>query len=1126
MVGVSQKNDSQLMFGELLAHLRQHGFPIGVDHYLRLQELLDKVGDQCAPEDLKTLIAPIFATSRSQQEQFYRAYDSYFSLFGPTPTLADVRTISRPRPQEQRRPEPQKAAAPAGFQKKWLYILAPVVALALILGIVFLARKRGAETNQNTAQQSNINAQQPLNANTGAPPVIEIPPPATQPTFEQPTTIAPTMPQSSEPGSVQPAQPTANQQPAPAPTPNFLQRYKMAIYLTALLVPLVIFLIYEWYKRRRRKLILARERRKKAPYAWPIRVGAHVPKLFDSEQFYTAARVLRRRQVDEFYRLDVEATVAATIASLGYPSFRYKTASKLPEYLMLIDRASFRDHQAQLFNELAKALETEGVFVARYFYDDDPRVCRDESGEQSFHLNELQNRYGNHRLLLFGDGAKLVDALTGKLEPWTALLTNWQDRAILTPEPAARWGLRERALSHSFVMLPATLDGVQSLVDYFEAAVTPDLRVWAQVNGGGSKPLDFDRPITIKMLRDYLGKDVFEWLCACAVYPELHWDLTLYLGALPSMGNNLVREKNLLKLIQLPWFRTGTMPDNLRWLLINELPPEKAKAIRTSLIQLLEKNPPPKETVAEESYRLNLVAQRWLHSRSRERLRELLALMRRLPRSVSLRDQTLVRYLESAPSAPLNITLPASLRKAIYPNGLPAFGLKSSARLVVTLLTVGVAWATIFALSPRPPQGNNLSALIAAALPTPTPELYPTPFPDYTAQNPTLDPALQPPVDPNANVAGFPSAQDFPQATVTNPATPPTYTPPVTSGGPRFPRAPKTSPNTDRQVSDISTTPTPEPTPTPFPPLNKPAQNTAQQAPVYPPADGMITSPPLLTPEQLTQSQELKQQTAPNKSAKVVTPTPDDRNRVKATQAFQEGEKLRAQATKELLPQVINKYEAALAAYRAAKDTAGEAAMLNNIGVVYSLMGEREKALDYYKQALSIKQPANNRAGQSTVLTNAGRVYESVGDRPIAQEFYDQSRSVWQTDTSPDKKLKATVSDRQVKLLDTTTGQELRTLSGHTANVFEVVFSPDGKRLATASDDGRIKIWNVASGEEQLNFSPEAASYHLTFSADGKTITTTEANGRIKVWDALTGKLLSATEPTAPTQPQQNTPQK
>ena len=306
MVGVSPKKDTQLMFGELLAQLRQHGFPIGIDHYLRLQELLDKVGAACAPEDLKTLLCPVFATSRGQQEQFYRAFDSYFALFEPaTLEEAPARTALQVRPKEVGRPEPPQAqGALAGFQKKWLYVVVPILLLSLILGLVLLLRKRN-EPNQNVAQQPNANAPQPeINANTGTPPIMEVPVPP--PTIEQPVTGTAEMP-TNEPGVVQPVTPTAAPQPSsqPTPQPNFFQRHRLAIYLTVLIVPLLIFLLYELYRRRRRRLILDRERRRKAPYAWPVRAAATPPKLFESEQFYTAARLLRRRQVAEFYRLDV-----------------------------------------------------------------------------------------------------------------------------------------------------------------------------------------------------------------------------------------------------------------------------------------------------------------------------------------------------------------------------------------------------------------------------------------------------------------------------------------------------------------------------------------------------------------------------------------------------------------------------------------------------------------------------------------------------------------------------------------------------------------------------------------------------------------------------------------------------
>src|SRR5262245_8214581 len=74
-----------LAFHELLEYLRLRGFQIGVDHYLRLHNLLISVGTDCAPQDLKTVLCPIFATNQIQQEQFYRVFDDYYDLFNLQP---------------------------------------------------------------------------------------------------------------------------------------------------------------------------------------------------------------------------------------------------------------------------------------------------------------------------------------------------------------------------------------------------------------------------------------------------------------------------------------------------------------------------------------------------------------------------------------------------------------------------------------------------------------------------------------------------------------------------------------------------------------------------------------------------------------------------------------------------------------------------------------------------------------------------------------------------------------------------------------------------------------------------------------------------------------------------------
>lgn len=62
---------------------------------------------------------------------------------------------------------------------------------------------------------------------------------------------------------------------------------------------------------------------------------------------------------------------------------------------------------------------------------------------------------------------------------------------------------------------------------------------------------------------------------------------------------------------------------------------------------------------------------------------------------------------------------------------------------------------------------------------------------------------------------------------------------------------------------------------------------------------------------------------------------------------------------------------------------------------------------------------------------------------------------------SPDGKTLAATTGRAVHLWETATGNQLRTLEGHSQSITSVVFLSDGRSLASGSLDGTVRIWSA-----------------------------------------------------------------
>ncbi|MGD2049071.1 MAG: LuxR C-terminal-related transcriptional regulator, partial [Chloroflexota bacterium] len=103
-------------------------------------------------------------------------------------------------------------------------------------------------------------------------------------------------------------------------------------------------------------------------------------------------------------------------------------------------------------------------------------------------------------------------------------------------------------------------------------------------------------------------------------------------------------------------------------------------------------------------------------------------------------------------------------------------------------------------------------------------------------------------------------------------------------------------------------------------------------------------------------------------------------------------------------------------------------------------------------------------------------------------------------------------SDGSVIVWDASSGQHLRSITGHTSAVTSVAFSQDGSHLATASADHHRIVWDFATRRPVLNLpgteetTPAQVLSKVIFSPDGEFLLSTGQFEEARVWDVASGR--------------------
>lgn len=114
------------------------------------------------------------------------------------------------------------------------------------------------------------------------------------------------------------------------------------------------------------------------------------------------------------------------------------------------------------------------------------------------------------------------------------------------------------------------------------------------------------------------------------------------------------------------------------------------------------------------------------------------------------------------------------------------------------------------------------------------------------------------------------------------------------------------------------------------------------------------------------------------------------------------------------------------------------------------------------------------------------------------------------------------ILSRKANLIDTATGQTIRSFEGHEGRIVSLAFGPDETTILTGDDQGTAILWDVASGEPLRRFTGHARKIRdgysrrsgirgvgdLAFSPDGTRLLVAGEQGQTTVYAADTGEVL------------------
>ena len=468
---------------------------------------------------------------------------------------------------------------------------------------------------------------------------------------------------------------------------------------------------YEYWLARNRKIVLDSSAQR-PPSEKALKIPRPLVALFRGELFERASRNLRKRRLGEGEEVDIPASLDRTIEQGGIPELIWAKRKQSSQYLFLIEEQSQEDQMAHYIGEWVRELRSRDISAEAWYYDPEMglgSLWKKRHQGQEVELSRLLVEHATYRIIIIGAPRVLVESkAVDSLSEEGKELTQMPVSGFLSTRPTEDWGYEEALISPYFALGPASFEGLGALVTQWEEERRYPVKKWKYEAFEPSVP-DLEDPEDLGEIRTYLGPKGFQWLCCCAIYPELYWELTLYYGKLVGLLSEEGRpvdqgaERVMLRLLRLKAFRQGRLSRDLRKRLHGALEDENLLfAVRAYIIELLEKpyNQAPKGSYARQQQEATLAIYRYLNSeQGEEALKELKAEMDKIPVHRLKKDVVSLQSVQQIRDYSTAIQLPQSF----YREGIPIKGTRWTTRLGAVLFPLLLFWGIYWMTMKDPP---------------------------------------------------------------------------------------------------------------------------------------------------------------------------------------------------------------------------------------------------------------------------------------------------------------------------------------------------------------------------------------------------------------------------------------